>query len=141
MMPDKSPRNLPTRSLALLAIWLLVMALVLSQTLGLVHAVVHSPVHGSGGAAASGLLDKSQGKVGKALQAPDKGWIASLFPSHTSSSDCRIYDQAGHGSAALHVVSLALLVVLPSIAVAIFQGQALARWAALFDARGPPLTR
>jgi hypothetical protein len=38
------------------------------------------------------------------------------------------------------VALMALPVVLPSFAVAIFAGEALARWAALFDARGPPLT-
>ncbi len=141
MMPDKSPRNLPAKSLALLAIWLLALALVLSQTLSLVHGVVHSPVYGSVGVAAYGMLDKSQGQIIKPLQSADKGWIASLFPSHTSSSDCRLYDQASHGSAAPSLPCPALPMLMPSIAVAIFQGQALARWAALFDARGPPLTR
>ncbi len=39
------------------------------------------------------------------------------------------------------VALLSLPMALPSLLVAIFQGEALARWAALFDARGPPLTR
>jgi hypothetical protein len=34
-----------------------------------------------------------------------------------------------------------LPLVLSSVAFDISRGEALARWAALFDARGPPLTR
>ena len=110
-------------------VWFLTLALLFAQTLGLMHGTVH----GSGSAAAV--------SVAKAERAhASHGVIDSLFSSHTSDADCRLYDQASHGSAALHVASLALPVLLPSFAVAIFEGEALARWAALFDARGPPLT-
>ncbi len=119
---------LSTRSI----VWFLTLALLFAQTLGLMH----SAVHGSG-SAGTGAASASMAKGGDAGQ----GAIASLFSSHASDADCRLYDQASHGSAALHVASLALPVLLPSLAVAIFEGEALARWAALFDARGPPLTR
>ncbi|MEO6018449.1 MAG: hypothetical protein ABIP46_14425 [Polaromonas sp.] len=130
------------KPLTLLAVWLLTLALLLSQTLGLVHGVLHAPVQGSpygvtqAVAVDTGLMARADVSPPPAV----KGWLASLFSSHNSGADCRLYDQASHGSAALHVVSLALPVVLPPLAVAIFQGEALARWAALFDARGPPLT-
>lgn len=117
-----------------LATWWLVLALLLSQTLGLMHGTLHVA-----GTVASVQASAAPGAA-NVLQAEGKGLLASLFASHTSDADCRLYDQASHGSAALHVASLALPVVLPSFAVAIFEGEALARWAALFDARGPPLT-
>jgi hypothetical protein len=46
-----------------------------------------------------------------------------------------------HGSGALGVPTLALPVLLPSATFAYLQGEAIARWVALFDARGPPSTR
>ncbi len=111
-------------------VWLLTLALLFAQTLGLMHGTLHGP--GVGSAKAVHL------KVG-AVHA-EHGAVDSLFASHASDADCRLYDQASHGSAALHVASLVLPVLLPTVAVAIFEGEALARWAALFDARGPPLT-
>ena len=115
-------------------VWFLALALLFAQTLGLMHGTVHGP--GSYG----GFLS-TKASVAKAERAhTHHGVVDSLFSSHTSDADCRLYDQASHGSAALHVASLVLPVLLPSLAVAIFEGEALARWAALFDARGPPLT-
>lgn len=109
----------------------LVFALLLAQTLGLMHGVVHGLGHGP-----------QQGALH--LEASDKphtgDWLTSLFSSHDGDHDCRLYDQASHGSAAPAIAPVHLPAVLPSVAVAIFQGEAIARWAALFDARGPPLT-
>ncbi len=119
-----------SRSSTRTIVWLLTLALLFAQTLGLMHGTLH----GSGSAAAVASGAKADGSHA------NHGVIASLFSSHASDADCRLYDQASHGSAALHVASLALPVLLPSLAVAIFEGEALARWAALFDARGPPLT-
>ncbi|MES2508565.1 MAG: hypothetical protein V4625_01480 [Pseudomonadota bacterium] len=113
-------------------VWILTLALLFAQTLGLMHGTLHGA-----GYAPSGAIT-SLAKAGSGH--PDHGSVAALFSSHASDADCRLYDQASHGSAALHVASLALPVLLPSLAVAIFEGEALARWAALFDARGPPLT-
>ena len=117
--------------------WILTLSLLLVQTLGTMHRVLHASGAGSTILAVSGQNQpvKAQEKIKTA------GGLATLFSSHASDTDCRLYDQASHGSAALHVLSPALPVVLPSFAVAIFQGEALARWAALFDARSPPLTR
>ena len=110
-------------------------ALLLAQTMGLMHGVVH----GNGRSA--------QEHPPHSLAHPDSpghpahdNWLTSLFSSHDSEPDCRLYDQASHGSAAPAVASASLPEVLPSRQVAIFQGEALARWSALFDARGPPLT-
>lgn len=133
--------KLSAKAPASLVIWCLVLALLLSQMLGLMHGTLHgSGVHAVNKATLSVVTGSARVDAHSALHAEDKGLLASLFSSHISEADCRLYDQASHGSAALHVASLALPVVLPSLAVAIFEGEALARWAALFDARGPPLT-
>ena len=121
---------------------LLACALLLSQTLGFMHGVLHAPIRGSFTAAGSNvqLALPALPSASEAGQ-PLGNWMDALFSSHRGDNDCRLFDQASHGSAATPVAALALPVVLPSFAVAIFQGEALARWAALFDARGPPLTR
>jgi hypothetical protein len=71
----------------------------------------------------------------------DAGLLASLFSSHDGDPDCRLFDQASHGHAAPALAPLVLPMMLSSLLVAISQGEAIARWAALFEARGPPLTR
>ena len=137
MTPHWLAKSPSTRSLPWLGAWLLVWALLLSQTLGFVHGVVH----GLTGDAAYGALNKPSVQANTAKQSAYKGGLSSLFTSHSSNADCRLYDQASHGSVVPSVAALALPVLLPSSVVAIFQGEALARWAALFEARGPPLTR
>ena len=109
----------------------LALALLLSQFLGQLHAVKHGGPAVTHSAAGVQVADKTQ---------RGDGFLAHLFSSHSSSADCRLYDQLTDGHSMPAVVLLALPVVLPSLAVGIFQGEALARWAALFDARGPPLT-
>ncbi len=117
--------------------WLMAMALVfallLAQTLGLMHGVAHGTGHGL-------QQDALHHEASDKPLAGGDGWLASLFSSHDDETDCRLYDHASQGSAAPAVASVNLPAVLPSPVVAAFQGEALARWAALFDARGPPLT-
>ena len=126
--------------------WFLVLTLLLGQTLGLMHGTVHGPVYGT--AVHTAARDARLSIKGKQPASPvaasrpkTNSRLLSLFSSHTSGADCLLYDQVSHGGAALHVTALSLPVLLPSFAVSIFAGDALARWAALFDARGPPRTR
>lgn len=145
MKADRYSRNRRNCSLSLLTTWLLASAILLLQSFGFVHGVVHRSGPGAAvqlSARAGMLLAKSGVEAAASLPAPVQGKsrLALLFSSHTNDSDCRLSDQANHGGAAVHVAYMALPVVLPSFAVAAFQGEALARWAALFDARGPPLT-
>ena len=132
----------PARLMVWLLMGYLAGALLLAQTLGLLHGVVHEAgrehhvqalsvdqVHNHG-------HNHSHGDQG----AHSGGWLASLFSSHDGGADCRLFDQASHGSAAPASALSSLPALPPSVAVAIFQGDALARWVALFDARGPPLT-
>jgi hypothetical protein len=132
--PPINPGNRHTM-FRLWALWLL-LSLLLSQSLGQLHAVKHS---GPGSIAHAASGHEAHGLHHDHKQVEDD-FLDLLFSSHGNDADCRLYDHlsAGHG---MPLVSAALLpIVLPSVLVAIFAGDALARWATLFDARGPPLT-
>jgi hypothetical protein len=106
-------------------LWLVLFALVAAQTLGLMHRVVHA-----GGATE---LHADAGHE----RGPN--WTADLFSSHDDPG-CRLFDQLGQGATS-EVPSLQMPVLAPLSLVLWFQGEYLARWAALFDARGPPSVR
>jgi hypothetical protein len=117
---------------------LLAAVLMMTQTLGLVHGITH-------GASGSSLHshDHHHGPShdhAEVESATNDVFLTALFSTHQEASDCRLYDQSSHDGALVAVTPLVLPVVPPPFSVAIFQGEALARWAALFDARGPPLT-
>jgi hypothetical protein len=116
---------------------LLSAVLVMTQTLG----VVHGMTHGQSGSALH-LHDHDHHHADVPDEAGDASlhFFSALFSLHEEASDCRLYDQASHDGGLAAVMPLVLPFVPPPFAVAIFQGDALARWAALFDARGPPLT-
>lgn len=126
--------------------WSLAAVLVLVPLLGLMHNVVHGQqAHGRYGAApvhASGDHEHEHGHVAATEDGwEDGGWLASLFSSHDGEPDCRLFDQASSDHAAIVLPLLSLPQVLCTVAFDISRGEALARWAALFDARGPPLSR
>jgi hypothetical protein len=114
----------------------LVIALWFAGTLGLIHRSLHVP--GLGQPTAAMQAGHAEAAVRHAGH-PSHG-IASLFGDHTD-AECRLYDQLSHGSGALGVPMVVLPVLLPSATFAYLQGEAIARWVALFDARGPPSTR
>ena len=130
--------RLTTLHASLLAI-LLAFVLVMTQTLGVVHIITH-------GLSGSSLHSQDDGhdhdhddQHAEVEASGTSHFLPSLFSSHQELSDCRLYDQASHGGGLAAAMQSTLPVVLPPFTVAIFQGEALARWAALFDARGPPL--
>ena len=111
----------------------LALVLLLAPMLGLMHGLTH------------GALDAHHAAPAHSDHADDSGHehggLADLFPGHADAADCRIYDQLCHADA-LSVPPLAALPMVLSAFVFLFlQGEALARRAALFEARGPPLTR
>ena len=111
-------------------LWVLVLAaaLLLSQSLGQLHAVKHG---GPAGPHQVAAVHETQ---------HNGGFLEQLFSSHKTGSDCRLYDQLSDGYATPAVVTVVLPVLMPSLAMVMLQGEAISRWAALFDARGPPLT-
>lgn len=122
---------------------LLAAVLVMMQTLGVVHSMTHGQ---SGAMLHSHDHDHAHDHDHHHADAHDdagdssRHFLSALFALHEEASDCRLYDQASHDGALAAVMPSALPVVPPPFSVAIFQGEALARWTALFDARGPPLT-
>ena len=125
----------PFRSTAFIAC-VLTLALWFASTLGLVHGVVHTPglAHASAPASAAPMATHTH----KSLL----GSVAALFTDHhEGDAQCRIYDQLSHGPAAVAVPLIVLPLVLPTATFDFFQGEALARWVALFQARGPPSSR
>ncbi|MGJ3700961.1 hypothetical protein [Variovorax sp. AFSI2.2] len=131
-MPNRS--ILSTRAIAIA----LVVALWFAGTLGLMHRSLHVPglAHAHATAQATAQAVHAEG----AQEHATRGGIVGLFGDH-SDAECRLYDQLSHGSGALGVPTVALPVLLPSAIFAYLQGEAIARWVALFDARGPPSTR
>ena len=111
----------------------LVLALWFAGTLGLMHRTLHVP--GLAQADAAALAAHPEGAHAHAAHG-----IGGLFGDH-SDAECRLYDQLSHGSGAPGVPMVVLPVLLPSATFAYLQGEAVARWVALFDARGPPSTR
>jgi hypothetical protein len=124
---------LPRITVKVLFACVLAAALLLAQTLGMLHGVVHNS-----GSERAHQHTHAHDQADKA--AHEDGVFEVLFSVHDGDTDCRLYDQASHDGILPLVVALMLPVVLPPVEVAIFAGEALARWAALFDARGPPLT-
>ena len=120
----------PKRHSGKLRLWVfaLVVSMLLAVFLGQLHASKHNGLGGGHQAAAAHDA------------AHDHGFFEQLFSNHVEGVDCRLYDQLVDGDAPPLVAAVFIPVVLPSVLVAIFAGEALARWAALFDARGPPLT-
>ncbi|GAA4334157.1 hypothetical protein GCM10023165_09830 [Variovorax defluvii] len=119
----------PSHARALLCV--LALALWLATTLGLMHRTLHGHALSHAPAAAAG-----QSETGHPVHG-----LSALFGGHGSDADCRLYDQLSHGPAALCVPALMLPVQLPAATFLFLLGEALARWVALFDARGPPPAR
>ena len=114
-----------------LAGWMLI-ALVAVQTLGQVHRVAHAPG-----------LHADHAHEAHAHDEPGHAasWIAGLFGGHEGTTECRLFDQSPLGDASGVVVQLVLPSAPPAALLAFFQGEAVARRAALFEARGPPSFR
>jgi hypothetical protein len=115
----------------------LALVLLLSQTLGLLHGIAHGPAQ------------PGEAPVAVAFAPPAAGHAADSFLNHLfsghahheSDPDCRLYDQSGHVDAMPGLPVLVLPLVLAPFVFSVLSGLAVARWHALFQARGPPLVR
>jgi len=106
-------------------LWLVLFAVLAAQTLGLMHRVVHHPD-------AAHFTQDERGH--------HDGALAGLFSTHDEPS-CPLYDQLGQGGVMPVLPSVPLPLIPAAFVLRWFQGEFLARWVALFDARGPPSVR
>lgn len=116
-------------------LWTLLWALLLAPTLGYMHRVVHGPQ------VVIGHERAAQHGHGEAGDCDHGSWLAGLFAAHEDEGSCRLFDQVSHSDALAGLPVLVLPLVLCTFLLRRFQGNAVARWAASFDARGPPVLR
>ena len=118
---------------------LLVLAMVAMQTLGAMHAVVHGL--GNGEMPASLQSHALQGKPQDVHVVHAHSTLLDLFTGHGSAVDCQLFDQVSHDYGLAKAVMALAAAPVPVFLYQYFQGEAVARWATLFDARGPPYLR
>lgn len=110
---------------------LLLALFVLAQTLGLVHR----GLHGDGARPPNAAAGIHEHAAGETAQSP--GWLDGLFGDHADPSGCLLFDVIAHpGCAPAYALIQPLL--LPHALLAATRADFVARWSALFDARGPP---
>jgi hypothetical protein len=133
-MPSRPSTRLgarPAQARALLCV--LAFALWFATTMGLVHRTVDG--HAGSRAPAFVMAVAAEGETDRGAHG-----LSALFGTHTD-AECRLYDQLSHGPAALGVPALVLPTMLPAAVFLYLESEVLARWVALFDARGPPSAR
>jgi hypothetical protein len=123
---------------------LVLLALVCAQALGFMHRVAHEG-HVGGSAHGEALHGAHQAGVDVQVGAGDsssaEGWLQALFALHENETDCRLYDGVGPQALACPAVTPVDAIAPTASYLSLLSGDFVARWAALFDARGPPLSR
>jgi hypothetical protein len=109
-------------------LWWLALALLLGPALGHMHRVVHGP---------QTLAPPTQVDA----QQPHAHRVADLFAAHDDDSSCRLFDQLTHSDALPGLPAVVLPLLLTPFLFRRIERDAVARRAALFDARGPPALR
>ena len=109
-----------------LACSILLVALVIAQTLGLVHRIVHAPIVGHPAVTAAASTN-----VGTA-------WMKALFAGHSSEQGCDLYDQLSHADAVPPAPVAAIVMHDIDAVPGWHSGVQVAAQAAGFLARGPP---
>lgn len=112
---------------------LLVLALVWAQSLGLWHSVVHGDAFHTGRTAAVQSAAPEPGHAPSLLE--------RLFAGHQNDADCQFFDQHSHGDVLSGVAAAMAVLALPTPVLVASHALAVARWHALFQARGPPSVR
>lgn len=126
--------SMPSRTAARrLALLVLLAAFVLAQTLGWIHRGLHGEPGGSWRGAGT-VHELSEPR------SAETGIFAALFGSHADASDCRLFDAVAQPAMTSAKLALAPLAPPSAILLASHAGF-VARWCALFDARGPPPLR
>lgn len=114
--------------------WLLVLALMLAQQLGVMHRITHGPGLASTVDSAAVRLASNPNTIDATR------WIAGLFSGHNSDPGCRLFDANGQGAAPA-VATLVLPVAVAAGVLLCFRLAIVAVSWALFEARGPPVLR
>jgi hypothetical protein len=115
----------------------LVLAVLLAQSVGVLHGVVHAP--GMHGHDSHAHRDAHGHHADPASDAPSV--FERLFAHEDEGADCRNYDQLSHGDVLTGLAVVVLPLVLSPFVLSVLSGLATARWHALFQARGPPSFR
>jgi hypothetical protein len=140
---------------------LVLAALVCAQALGFMHQASHarhgggphdaplhavSHVHDHGAAADDG--EPHDGETSHRHDASHAhadahavGWLQSLFGGHGDASECRLYDGIGLQLFACPAALPVSVIAAGSLYLRLLESDFVARRSALFDARGPPLSR
>ena len=130
------PFRVSSRRLRRTIFSIVLLALALAQTLGVVHRVAHSPltVH-----ARSSLGAQPAGVTSARADQPGAHWLQALFSGHDNERGCHLFDQLSHSD--LMQVEVTVVACLhpdesPRVAR---PGWHFAAQASGFLARGPPL--
>lgn len=121
-------------------------ALWFASTMGLLHGTLHGHgVHRSAVPAAAAVLPAHALSTVVAIDigaADAAGLFDALFGNHVAGdAQCQLYDQLSGGHALPSIPQIVLPLALPMAAFHFLEGEFVARWVALFDARGPPDAR
>jgi hypothetical protein len=125
----------------------LALALLLVPLFGLMHGIVHDFSHGLPAAVvganvphhAQPRADSLELVPVAAIHSPQ--WSKKLFAGHKKVADCLVFDQLCHADALPFLPLQVLPTLLPNIVLVTLAGEFIARWAALYQARGPPSAR
>ncbi len=133
--PAPLQRRQPTR----VVLWagLLVLALLWTQSLGLWHRLVHFD---TGQTAKLALVQAAASDAPPALSAPYSP-SGKLFSNHQTDTDCQLFDQLSHADGVTALLASAPALLVSPQFLRVSHGLAVARWHALFQARGPPSLR
>jgi len=112
---------------------LLVLALLWTQSMGLWHRLVHSST------THPALQWIVQAGAGDAGQTPTVS--GRPFSNHLADTDCQLFDQLSHADGVAAKAVVALAQALQPHVLRSSHALAVARWHALFQARGPPSVR
>ena len=112
---------------------LLVLALLWTQSMGLWHSLVHS---NTAHPAQQWSVQVSSGDAGQALNVSGEP-----FSNHLADTDCQLFDQLSHADGVTAKSVVALAQPLLSHVLRSSHALAVARWHALYQARGPPFVR
>lgn len=122
--------------------WLavLLILLLLSQTLGWMHRALHGVSRQATGSAVALQLGDAANQASPCDSDVLHGWVKRLFASHDDAAQCQLFDAATHtGITQVPDITPGLAPTAQSLART--ESAFVARWAALFDARGPPVFR